>query len=612
MSTIEDMERIIHIMRNSICKISINNGQQGTGFLCSFNINDWDTLRCLVTTDFFIDESDFDPGSKINFSLDEGRINKEITIEKNRKKYTNKEYGITFIEINSKDGIKKESFMEIDENIYDNNPKEYLKRLPVFLLQYPNGDKIKKSEGIILKLRDNNTIEHLCKCDSCSSGGPLINFNNHKVIGIHKDFGNGQQWNLGIFIKTPIEKFKEAINNIENNQNLRQGNNFNMNNNMNNINNFMNNMNLNNINMNNNMNNINNFMNNMNDMNMNNMNDMNMNNMNNMNMNNMNMNNMNDMNINNMNMNNMNNIDMNNMNMNNKMNNFMNFLNLNHMINNLNLNNNINNMNQNNNMNDIMPNVLVKFETSSGRLEKIEVSKNTSIKKLIKIYCKKVGITEKYCGTDIIFLYNGSILDFNSKNKLKSLSNNNQISITIIDKNGLLSKMIDIEFLTASGNKTNIKSSKLISVSELMKLYINIMELEENMIDKNILFIFNGLKLEFKSKKTLNSLLTDEAQKIKIIVIDPKNIIGSIINIFFLTNLGLKTRINSYPFMTIENLIKKYKEEMEINENITEKQLYFLFNGAKLKTNSKETIEERGIMEGSNILVIDICGIINQ
>ena len=64
MSTIEDMERIIHIMRNSICKISINNGQQGTGFLCSFNINDWDTLRCLVTTDFFIDESDFDPWNK--------------------------------------------------------------------------------------------------------------------------------------------------------------------------------------------------------------------------------------------------------------------------------------------------------------------------------------------------------------------------------------------------------------------------------------------------------------------------------------------------------------------------------------------------------------------
>ena len=102
------------------------------------------------------------------------------------------------------------------------------------------------------------------------SGGPLINFNNNKVIGIHKDFGNGQQWNLGIFIKAPIEKFKEAINNIENNQNLRQGNNFIMNNNMNNINNFMNNMNMNNINMYNNMVNNNNMINMMNNNNMNN------------------------------------------------------------------------------------------------------------------------------------------------------------------------------------------------------------------------------------------------------------------------------------------------------------------------------------------------------
>ena len=200
MSTIEAMESIINIMKNSICKIRINNGQQGTGFLCNVNLNDWDTLRFLITSDFFIDENDFVIGNKINISLNEGRISKEIIIEENRKNFTDKECGITFIEIKSKDGIKKESFLDIDENIYNNNPKEYLKRLPVFLLQYPDGEKIKKSEGLILRLRENNyTIEHLCKCDSCSSGGPLINFNNNKVVGIHKGFGNGQKWNLGIF-----------------------------------------------------------------------------------------------------------------------------------------------------------------------------------------------------------------------------------------------------------------------------------------------------------------------------------------------------------------------------------------------------------------------------
>ena len=162
MSTIEAMESIINIMKNSICKISINNGQQGTGFLCNVNLNDWDTLRFLITSDFFIDENDFVIGNKINISLNEGRISKEIIIEENRKNFTDKECGISFIEIKSKDGIKKESFLDIDENIYNNNPKEYLKRLPVFLLQYPDGEKIKKSEGLILKLRENNcTIEHL-------------------------------------------------------------------------------------------------------------------------------------------------------------------------------------------------------------------------------------------------------------------------------------------------------------------------------------------------------------------------------------------------------------------------------------------------------------------
>ena len=161
------------------------------------------------------------------------------------------------------------------------------------------------------------------------------------------------------------------------------------------------------------------------------------------------------------------------------MNDFMNFLNMKQMMDNMNLNNNINNMNQDNNMNDIIyeepdGNLLVKLEASSGKLVKLKVSYNTSIKKLIKIYCKNIGITKKHLGTDIIFLYNGSILDYNSKNKLKNLTNKSLISLAVIDKNGLLSNTIDIDFSISNGKQTIIKSSKFISVAELMKLYINI------------------------------------------------------------------------------------------------------------------------------------------
>ena len=597
MSSIETLENIINIMKSSICKISINNGQQGTGFFCNINLNDWEILRVLITTDFFIDGNDFVPGHKINISLNEGKIKKEIIIEENRKKYTNQEFGITFIEIKSKDGIKKESFLDIDENIYDKSPKEYLKRLPIFLLQYPNGDKIKKSEGLIINLKENNyTIEHLCKCDICSSGGPLINFNNNKVIGIHKDFGDGPEWNLGIFIKAPIEKFKETLEHIENNQNLQEENNIN-------INNLMNNM---NINMNNNFMDFNNNMNNMNMIN--NMNNMNNNFMNfNNNMNN-NMNRINFMNINN-NMNNFMNNNMNNfMNNNMNMNNFMN--------NNMNLNNNINNMNRNNDMNDIIyegpePDFLVKLEASSGISIKIKISKNTSIKKLIKIYCKKIGITENYCINDIIFLYNGSKLDFNLKNKLKSLTNDSQIVITVIDQKGLLSKIEDIVFMTPSGIKTNIKSSKSITVDELIKLYANYIGLEEKFIGKEIYFIFNGSKLNPKSKKTLNNLLIDKHQNY-IYVIDPNNIIDSIKNICFNSSSGLRTLIKADPNSTIENLLKKYKEEIEIDENNNEEQIIFLFNGTKLNGNSKEKIGNILKQRNPRITVVDNYNIINK
>ena len=53
MCSIEEMEKIINIMKESICKIKINNEQNGTGFFCNVSMDDWDILRVFITTDFF-------------------------------------------------------------------------------------------------------------------------------------------------------------------------------------------------------------------------------------------------------------------------------------------------------------------------------------------------------------------------------------------------------------------------------------------------------------------------------------------------------------------------------------------------------------------------------
>jgi len=318
--------------------------------------------------------------------------------------------------------------------------------------------------------------------------------------------------------------------------------------------------------------------------------------------NNMNMINMNNMNMNfNNNMNNM----MNNNNMNN-MNVMNNFMNLNQMMNNMNLNNNINNMNNNNNMNEIIyeepgADFLVQFTSSSGKSIKIKVSKNISIKKLIKIFCKNVGITENYCGNDIIFLRNAETLDFNSKIKLKSLTYKNQILVTVVDNNGLLSRIINVHFIRAKGNKKTIKASQLITAYELEKLYINNIGLEENMIGNEIIFLYSALDLS-KSKEKLNSLSIHEGSNI--LVIDRNNIIDSIKDIHFQTTSGSKTIIKAHCYTTIESLLKKYKEEIEVDENDNREKLLFLFNGNRLNTKSKDREGIEKILKSENPIIL--------
>ena len=147
--------------------------------------------------------------NKIKFILN----NKLYEIEKNdsRKVYTNKEYDITIIEIKEKDKIEINLYLEIDDNIFKENQKEIYKEKPIYLISYPHGGNVKYAYGKIKLIEDNNyTIRHLCRSNPGSSGGPIMNLENTRVIGIHKGAAkDGNNWNLGTLIKEPIEIFKD-------------------------------------------------------------------------------------------------------------------------------------------------------------------------------------------------------------------------------------------------------------------------------------------------------------------------------------------------------------------------------------------------------------------
>ncbi len=142
---------------------------------------------------------------------------RERIIDEKRKIYTNDKYDLTIIEIKKEDGLKNDSFFEIDNRIFNNNKKVFIKQ-SIYLLHYPKGKEMKWSNDLIKTIyEDNYTIEHFCDTSEGSSGAPLISSINYKVIEIHKGGGKGgMQYNLGTLLKEPILEFKRKINKKEN------------------------------------------------------------------------------------------------------------------------------------------------------------------------------------------------------------------------------------------------------------------------------------------------------------------------------------------------------------------------------------------------------------
>ena len=157
------------------------------------------------------------PGNKIRFSLDDGNKNFEILIDESRKTYANREkYDITIIEIKKNDGLDFGYFFDIDN--FDNieNPNDKYRNKGVYILHYQKGNKSEYSLGTIkVILEDGVNIQHLCSTEEGSSGGPIINLENYKIIGIHKGYDDKHKVNLGTYLKEPIKDFNNKINNNE-------------------------------------------------------------------------------------------------------------------------------------------------------------------------------------------------------------------------------------------------------------------------------------------------------------------------------------------------------------------------------------------------------------
>ena len=207
--SLDKTKKIIEQIQNSICKIYINEGGNGTGFFCHItDLNNNKKIPVMITNNHVINENDYNKNLKISFNND--NIYADILLDSNRKKYTNKDLDITIIEIKKeKDKINNKAFLEIDEKIYQNNSEVFFKEKSVYIIQYAKEIGASVSYGIIKDIDENtNELAHLCSTSNGSSGSPILNIENNKIIGVHKGFETERNnFNKGIFLKLPINEF---------------------------------------------------------------------------------------------------------------------------------------------------------------------------------------------------------------------------------------------------------------------------------------------------------------------------------------------------------------------------------------------------------------------
>ena len=195
----------------------MKDGSKGTGFFCKIPFpNNNHLLPVLITNNHVMNELYLNFAKSFIIKQNENEF-KEILLG-NRLKYTNKEYDITIIEVKEKkDGINE--FLDIDENIINEESNISYLNESIYILQYPNDEKL-VSYGILKDIIENEqyNFNHLCCTYSGSSGSPILNLINNKVIGIHKE-ANKNNYNRGLFLNYPIKDF------IKNNKSVLSNNN---------------------------------------------------------------------------------------------------------------------------------------------------------------------------------------------------------------------------------------------------------------------------------------------------------------------------------------------------------------------------------------------------
>ena len=207
---------------NCICKIDGN--KAGTGFFCKIKRGE-ELIPVLITNYHVIDDNYMKQNKYLKFYINDKSHIIDLNSESKIYSSSNNEYDMMIIRL--KEG-QVNNYLDIDNNIFkDNSENNYINE-SIYILHYANAEEAKVSFGKGIKKLDNYDIKHLCHTEPGSSGGPILSRMTNKVIGIHKgSIGRGKcDYNIGTFLKYPLNEVKNQNKPKENRPKVSKNNNY--------------------------------------------------------------------------------------------------------------------------------------------------------------------------------------------------------------------------------------------------------------------------------------------------------------------------------------------------------------------------------------------------
>ena len=132
---IEGTKKILAQLMNCICKIKIK-GAWAIGFFCKIPYEN-ETLKVFMTYYGVLNEKNLKENQNLNLPLNDEKENILLDLSIERKTYFNKDYDITLIEL--KDEDKKKDYLELDDNLLQDNSELIYKNKSIYTLHYKNG-----------------------------------------------------------------------------------------------------------------------------------------------------------------------------------------------------------------------------------------------------------------------------------------------------------------------------------------------------------------------------------------------------------------------------------------------------------------------------------------